>query len=130
MSIVKKVRKKMEEYGIKIFDDYQIQDEDEHVFYIEDMILFANTKEDSIGISLQATTKPFKAATLALIVNEIKCKDLHVMEDFIFNEKNQYVSGDEAHKLIKRSDATKIANELSKSEVYTKILQNSKCHEC
>lgn len=130
MSLTKKVKKKMEEYGIKIFQDYQIEGEAEYVFYVEDMILFVNEDDNTIGISLQAITKPYKAATLALIVNEIKCKEIFIMEDFIFNEKNQYISGEEAHKLISRSNKAKIANEVTKSELYTNILQNAKCHEC
>jgi hypothetical protein len=130
MDLCSKVIKKMDEYGIKIFHDYEIKGEDEKVFYVEDMILFVNDKENSIGISMQATTKPDRAATLAIIVCEIKCKHVHVMESFIFNHKNEFISGEKAYNLVNQSNKLKAIEEANKQAQYAKLLERAKCHEC
>jgi hypothetical protein len=129
MSIVEKVTKKMNEYGIAIYKDYDIE-KDEHVFYVENMMIFTSVKSDTIGISFQATTKPHTVSTLTLIINEIKCKEIYVMESFIFNNKNECVSGDAAYNLIKQSDHLKAVNEVQKEMFYTRILEMENGFEC
>ena len=131
MTLRKKVIKKLKEYGIKIFNDYEIKNENEYIFYVEDMILFVNDKENYISITFQVTTKPERSATLALILNQIKSPELHIMEPFIFNTKNEFVSGEKAYKLIKNTDRHDMLNEYQKQKNYTDILMNSKkLHEC
>ena len=129
MSLSKKVTKKMNEYGITIYKNYMVEGDAEHVFYIEDMILFANLEENSIGLSIQATTKPERAATLALIVNEIGV-EVHIMEAFIYDENKQFIAGDKAYELIKSANHLKIKTEVEREEIYKQILASHACHEC
>lgn len=130
MGLNEKVIKKITEYGITIFNDYPIPNEEEHVYYIEDMILFVNEKDNYIGVSFQAITRPERVANLTLILAELKCKKLQVMESFIFNEKNEIVCGESAFKLIKKSDYMKALHEASEQQQYMNFLQTAKCHEC
>jgi len=128
MGLIKQVRKKLDSYGIKIFHDY-VSENEEHVFYAEHMILFVHEKENSIGVSFQVTTKPETVANYILIINEIDC-DLYVMEAFIFNHKNEFVSGEKAHTLVKNADKMKVMQEINQQAYYKELLETSKCHEC
>lgn len=130
MTLTKQVEKKLNEYGVEIFNDYHIEKDDEHVFYAESMIIFVNDKEHSISVTFQATTKPERAATLALILNQVKRTPIHVMESFIFNEKNEFISGEKAYNLIKAADNEKVFREYQKQQVFAHILENADCHEC
>ena len=130
MTLVEKVTEKLKEYGIKIYKDYRIEDEEEHVFYIEEAILFVGDKKKYIGVSFQATSKPENVANMTLILNEIDDKSLDIMESFIFNQKNEYVSGEKAFDLIKKSNHLKALEEFDKQQLYIEILQNEKCFEC
>jgi hypothetical protein len=130
MSLTKQVTQKLDEYGIEIFTDYDIEQEGEHVFYAECMIIFVNDVENTIGITFQATTKPERAATLALILNQLREAEMHIMDPFIFNEKNEFISGKDAYQLIEDADKAKIKKEMVRQDIYSHILQTSKCHEC
>lgn len=126
---VKKVKKKLNSYGIKIINEYEIEDSTEYVIYTEDMVLFVDTEKHSIGLSMQATTKPEKAASLALIVNETKL-EVMIMDAFIFSKDNKYISGKDAYKLISESKIAKITSEINKKHLYTDLLEKSDCYEC
>ena len=130
MSLVVKTIKKLDEYGIDVYNEYPTIDGDEYVIYIEDAILFVNEKEFSIGVSFQAVTKPETASTLTLIIKEIENVTIHVMESFIFNKENDFVCGDEAYNLIKNSEKMKVISEMTRNKIYSEILESAKCYEC
>ena len=101
MSIVDKTRTKFNEYGLEIFNDYPIGDTKEYVFFVEDMVVFINTEENTMGVSFQVETKPEKVAQMILILNEIKgSAEIDVMESFTFDKNNQFLSGDKAYNLV------------------------------
>lgn len=136
MILRKHVVRKLDEYGIPIYNKIDAKtkesnNEDEYVIYSENMILFVNDKEKYIGVTFQATTKPEKAATLILIMSQIKGAEIHIMEPFIFNDKHEFISGDEAYQLIKETDRIDLINEYTKKQVYTEMLLSAKkFHEC
>jgi hypothetical protein len=127
--IVKKVKNKLDSYGIKIYNNYKIEGETEHVFYAEEMILFVDPIKETIGLSLQATIRPDKAASMALILSETNC-EINVMEPFIFNNNNEFVSGDKAFELIDQTKHKKMAEEVAKQHYYVEILEKAECFEC
>ena len=92
MSIIDNVETKLKEYGIEIYNNYAIEN-DEHVFYADEMIVFVNKKDNAIGVSFQASTRPEKAANLSLILNELGI-NLDIMESFIFDQNNSFISGE------------------------------------
>lgn len=128
MGLSKQVAGKLDEYGIEIFKHHAV--DDEYVYYAENMIVFVNEEENSIAITFQATTKPERSATLALILNQLKKVPIIVMEPFIFNEKNEFISGEKAYRLIAKADHTKLINEYNKQQNYSNMLEHEKCHEC
>jgi len=130
MRLTTQVRKKLDEYGIQILNHYKIESDIDYVYYTDSMIVFVNDEERSISITFQATTKPEKSATLALILNQIKRVEIHIMSSFIFNEKNEFISGDEAYELIKNADRSKLLSEYHKEQIYADVLASTKCHEC
>lgn len=130
MSLTNQVRKKLDEYGIQIFNHYKIEGDGDYVYYADSMIVFVNEEERSISITFQATTKPERSAALALILNQIKRTEIHIMSPFIFNEKNEFISGEAAYELIKRVDQSKLLSQYHKEQVYADMLANAKCHEC
>lgn len=127
--IIKRVNKKLNEYGIQVYNSYKLANENEYVFYIEDAILFVNIDENSIGISLQATTKPDRAASLALMINEIGYT-IYIMEPFIFDEKKEFVSGKKAFELITQTQRDQIIEEIAKHQYYIRMLETHQCYEC
>lgn len=131
MSIVAKVKKKLNEYGLEVYNDYPSEEtSDEHIFYVEDMILFVDKKEKRIGVSFQATMKPEKAANITLMLSEVE-NSVDVMESFIFNKKNECIVGNDAFKLIEETKRENIAKHILQEQVYTNLLLNSnKGYEC
>jgi hypothetical protein len=131
MSIVDKVRSKINEYGLEIYSDYPLIDHDgeDYVFFVEEMILFINEKEKSIAVSFQASTKPERAANIILILNETKT-NIDVMESFIFDKNNEYLSGEKAFDLIEKSKQSDVIQDFVKDQTYREILLTAKCHEC
>jgi hypothetical protein len=130
MTLFKSVKDKMDEYGINVYHVEAIPDTEEKIFYCEDMVLFVNDKNKSIGISFQATTKPERAANLALIVAEIGCEDISVMEGFIFSDSHEFLSGDKAYQLVQNSKKAELLEEIEKEKMYESLLQNVKCYDC
>lgn len=130
MNLVNQVTKKLNEYGITIFNDYKMEKEVEHVYYVESMIIFVNDIDRTIGVTFQVTTKPERSATLALILNQIKKATINIMEPFIFNDKNEFISGEKAYKLIKQTDKVKLLQKYNEERFYTDILEKADCHKC
>lgn len=131
MSIVDKVRSKINEYGLEIYNDYPLIDgnNEDYVFFVEGMILFINEKEKSIEVTFEASTRPERAANMILILNEIKT-NINVMESFIFDNNNEYLSGEKAFDLIEKSKQSDAIQDFVKDQTYKEILLTSECHEC
>lgn len=131
MSIVDKVRSKINEYGLEIYSDYPLIDgnDEDYVFFVEDMILFINEKEKSIEVTFEASTRPERAANMILILNEIKT-NINIMESFIFDTNNEYLSGEKAFDLIEKSKQSDAIQDFVKDQTYKEILLTTKCHEC
>ncbi len=128
MTIIDKVRSKTEEYGLQIYNDYSIG-EDEHVFFVEDMMIFVNIIKKTIGVSFQASIRPERAANMVLIIKEMG-DEIDVMESFIFDKNNRYISGEKAFELIDNINRSEIIQDFVKQQALNEILIKAKCHEC
>ena len=128
MTILERVTSKLDEYGLEIYNDYPV-DDTEHVFYVENMILFVNKKDESIGVSFQATVKPDKAANMILILNEL-CPDLDVMESFIYDRNNKCLTGEKEFELIENTKKSEVIQAFLKDQTYQSILMTADCHKC
>lgn len=128
--LVSEVEEKLVEYGIDIYDHHDIENE-EHIFLVEDMIIYARDEEKSISVAFQATTRPDIVANNILILLEIdKLDELDIMESFIFNEKNEMVYGDDAFNLVLQGITSTAIKDFSIDKVYESILKSASCHEC
>jgi len=129
--LVKKVQKKLEEYGLVVYSAYELKESkgNEYVFVIEEAIILVRKKEDNLGISFQATTKPERAATLALIIKEIG-NAVFILEGFIFNKNSEFISGEKAYQLVSETKKEKAKKELEQEYLYKQILQTEKGFEC
>ena len=130
MSLFDDVKNKMNEYGIDIYHIEEIPNKEEKIFYVEDMVLFVNNKEHSISLAFQATTKPDRVGNLTLIVTEIDCKNISIMEGFIFNESSEFLSGEIAYKLIDQSKKNELLQQIQKEKMYEDLLNRVKGYEC
>ena len=130
MSLTDLVSKKLDEYGLKIYEHYQIENSNEFTFYLKEGILFVDNEKETINISFQVTTKPDMAAKITLVLNEVSCKRIAIMDSFIFNNKNEYITGNEAYNLVEKVKQQKIEKEVQQEYIYTEILANSRCIEC
>ncbi len=128
MSLTEQVRNKIDEYGIEIYNDYPTTDS-EYVFFVEDMVLFVNEKTKTVGASFQACTRPERVANIVMILNEMKI-DIDVMDSFVFDKENKYISGEKAYKLIDETHQSEIIQNFLKQQAYRELLINSDGHKC
>jgi len=125
------IEKKLSEYGIFIHNDYPIEDEEQHVYIVDDMILFLSLADNSLAISFNASLKPETSAKNLLLLEEIKnITRIDVMESHIINNKNKIISGEKAYELLEKSNRSQVLIEHLKSEQYIRILESSKCFNC
>jgi len=127
MTIIDNVKSKIEEYGLQIYNDYSIGEE--HVFFVEDMMMFVNKIKKTIGVSFQASIRPEQAANMVLILKEMG-DEIDVMESFIFDKNNRYISGEKAFELIDNINRSEIIQDFVKQQALNEILIKTKCHEC
>ncbi len=125
MSIVDETREKLEEYGIEIHTEYPLHDS-EHLFMVDNMLLFVNTEENEIGVSFQAETRPRKVANSLLIVLQIESlNDVDIMESFVIDENNKFISGEKAFEAINKKNQYEALSEMFKEQAYTQVLLSS-----
>jgi len=124
---------KFNEYGMIIFRDYPINNSDtkQHVFICEGMVLFLDYKDDSLSVSFYAGLKPEDVSRNTLILNEIEdFDDLYIMESYILDNHNKFICGEEAFKLLKKSDEVEFIKGFAKNQLYEEILKTAKCYYC
>lgn len=130
MDIVDSTRDKLDEYGIRIYTDYPLNEE-EHLFMADNMLLFVHTETNEVGISFQAETKPQTTANSVLIVLEIDgVENVDIMESFVVDENNKFISGEKAFKLIDRKNQYEAMNEIFRDQAYAEILMKGTLGEC
>ena len=130
MDIVENTRTKLEEYGIQIYTDYPLN-EQEYLFMADNMLLFVHTENHDIGISFQAETRPKPVANSLLIVLEIEgVTNVDVMESFVIDEKRNFVSGEKAFKMIDKKNQDQALSEVFREQAYSDILMNNTSGEC
>ncbi len=130
MEKINEVVKKFNEYGMKLFTDYPIE-KSEHCFMVENMIVYLDKKDNSIAVSFHASAKPEEVANNMMILNEIEgLSDIYVMESFVYDINDKFLSGDDAHKLVKESIEHNALKEFTRRQLYIELLTKEKCHEC
>ena len=130
MDIVENTRTKLEEYGIQIYTDYPLN-EQEYLFMADNMLLFVHTENHDIGISFQAETRPKPVANSLLIVLEIEgVTNIDVMESFVIDEDRNFVSGEKAFKMIDKKNQNQALSEVFREQAYSDILMNNTSGEC
>lgn len=130
MEIKQAVVSKLNAYGIKIYSDYKLEDEDVHVYITEKMILYVDLNENFIDVAFQATTRPEVAARLLLIVGELPY-ELSIMESFIFDEDGTCIEGEKAYDLIESSKSYTYYKQFERQMEYTDILlDDENCYDC
>jgi len=121
---------KLTEYGMSLYDDHPTEDKG-HCFITKDMILFLDEEDDSLAITFQADSKPESVASNLLILHEINnLSEISVMESFIYDHNNKFISGNEAHEIVKGKIYQDAFQKAMKHQMYVAILQNAQCHEC
>lgn len=129
LSLVEKIEQKLCEYGILIFDHYEIEN-NEYTFIVEDMLIIIHN-ENKISVSFQVSTKPEVVANNTLILNEIKeIEHISIMESFAFTQDKQLICGKKAHRLFKETTEHNIIQDYQQSAYYQMILMRDKGHEC
>jgi hypothetical protein len=123
------IKNKLDEYGFTIYKHHKLEN-DQYVFFCENMVVFALPKEHTLSISFQATIRPDDAAQNVLILNEIPDITIDIMESFIYSEENKLLCGDQAFELIKNSMENNAVNEYKTKEMYSYLLNNVAGYEC
>ncbi len=130
MAGVDEVVKKLDEYGMKLFTDYPIE-QSEHCFMVDNMIIYLDKKDNTIAVSFHASAKPEEVANSMMVLNEIQgLSDIYVMESFVYDINDKFLSGDDAHKLVKETIQHQALKEFARRQTYIEVLTKAKCHEC
>lgn len=130
MTDIDKVKDKLEEYGIEIYSDYALSD-NEYVFMVEKMAVFVNEKDHALGVSFHAEARPETAGNYTLILKEIpEIKKIEVMESFIVDKDNKFISGQKAFDMIQQKMIKQVTSELAKEYSYSELLMSNKCFHC
>jgi hypothetical protein len=130
MAGVNEVIKKFNEYGMKLFTDYPTE-RSNHCFMVDNMIIYLDQKDNTIAVSFHASSKPEEVANNLLILKEIEdLNDIYIMDSFVYDINDQFLSGDAAHKLVKESIQHEALKEFAKRQTYIEVLSKAKCHEC
>ena len=124
------VTKKLSEYGFGLFTDYPTEDQG-HCFVTKGMIIFLDEEDDSIAITFQADSKPEDVASSLLMINEIEnITEISVMESFTYDKDNKFISGIEAHDVVKGDIILRAFKELAKQQTYNELLKNVDGYNC
>ena len=130
MAEVSDMVKKFEEYGMKLFTDYPSM-ENQHCFMVENMIVYLDKNDNTIAVSFLASSKPEEVASNLMILNEIEgLEDIYIMDSFVYDMNDRFVSGDEAHKIVKESIQHEALKEFAKRQTYIDVLTKAQCFEC
>jgi len=128
----KKVLEKLSEYGFGLISKYETEDQG-YCFMTNDMIIFLDEDDNSLAVTFQADSKPEDAATRILILNEIEdISEISVMESFIYDKDNKFISGSKAHDIVKDGIIMEAFTKLAQQQTYIEILKdkNIECFEC
>lgn len=130
MPEVKKVANKFKEYGMKLFTDYPVE-KNEHCFMVDNMIVYLDQIDDTLAVSFHASAKPEEVANNMMILNEIDgLNDIFVMESFVYDLNDKFLSGEDAHSLVRRSIQNEALKKFATRQTYIEVLTKAKCHEC
>ena len=121
---------KLTEYGMALYTDYPTKDQG-HCFMVRDMIIFLDEEDDSLAITFQADAKPEDVASNLMILHEIdKVSEISIMESFIYDKDNNFISGSEAHNVVRSSLIEDAFKKVATHQAYNEILLYSDCYKC
>lgn len=129
LNLVEKVKQKLDEYDIPIFDQYE-NERNEYIITAENMILSIKNK-NSIGVSFYVATKPeISASSMGILYETKEIKTIAIMESFAITKEKEIVSGDEAYELLKKTMKNNIIQDFETDNYYKMLLAATKGHEC
>jgi len=124
---VENILKKLDEYGFELYNQYS-DENNNHYFMIDDMVLCYNDDCRILSIAFKASTRPEKVANNVLILKEIEYIDnIEVMESFIYKGK-EILSGEVAHKYIEKVRGNKEIGKYISKQNQIQILLHSKIY--
>ncbi len=127
---IAKIVDKLTEYGLGLHTDYPTEDQG-HCFMVKGMILFLDEDDDTLAVTFQADAKPEDVAANVLILHEIdEVTEISVMESFIYDKDNKFISGNKAHEIVKGNIVLNAFQKVAKHQAYNEILQSAKGYEC
>jgi len=130
MAGINEVVDKFNEYGMNVFTDYPTK-KNEHCFMVDNMIVYLDKQDNTIAVSFLASSKPEEVAQNMMILSEIEgVDDIYVMESFVYDMNDQFISGHAAHNLVKKSIEHDALKEFAKRQTYIEVLSKAKCFDC
>lgn len=129
-NLVDKIIEKISEYNIGLITDYKTEDRG-HCFVTPSMLVFLDEDDNSLSIAYQADQKPEDAAINLLILKEVEeITDISILESFIYDLNENFISGQEAHDLVKQNIITQAFQKVAKQQAYNEILNSTEGFHC
>jgi hypothetical protein len=123
------VIEKLKESSFEIIDEKSL-DENEYMITTKDAIIIENEKDKKVNVSFHISSKIEDSVILALVLNEIKEIDLFVGDTFVFDDKGNYVDGEEAEKVYESQKANIIIEDFMKIQAQKHFLNNATGYKC
>ena len=127
MPIPELIKKKLDEYGIEIFNQYE--HDGEHYFVTTDMIICYRENFEKLSISFDASLIPERVANSILILQEIENlnHDFEIMDSFTYGKEQKFVTGKKAHQAVEQSIGNKYLSDYQRKEAMFQQLLKGEC---
>ena len=120
------IMNKLLEYGINIYEYDKVKDKEMYLVWADNLALAYNNKENVLSVAFHVSTKPDDAATIILILKELKNLDeIEVAESFFKDEESQkIISGNAAYNIFIKNQFEKAIKDFVSKKTFEKVLND------
>ena len=124
-----KVIKKLNEFGIEIFNVYVDKENSKEVVVTAEKLTIAIQKND-VFLNFHVTAKPSYAARIMLILQTIPKIKFFIGEDFLVNDDGKFIDGEEAEKYNQEYQKKLTITQFMEQQQQLYFLTNAKSYTC
>jgi len=128
-SIIKKIKDKLEEFGIEIHKEFTTKDGREDVILADKITI--TSEDNDMFISFDLNANPSYAARIMLILSEIKgVRDFCVGEDYIIDKSGKFLDGQEAFEYYTKHQKENTIKDYMNEQAQVFYLTKAKHYHC
>jgi hypothetical protein len=125
----KKIKDKLEEFGIKVNREFKTKEGKEDVILADNITI--TSEDNDVFISFDIYTNPSYAARVMLILSEIKgIRDFCVGEDYVIDKDGKFLDGPEAIEYYRKHEKEKTITDYMNQQAQIFYLTIAKHYHC